>query len=125
MYHFRPNKLSTYWTLSLFLLFFTSCQKEITTDIGNAAGTPAAGLDRVKTYTEDITAGTFHRSETFELSYDASGRILSINSTTTPGDKFTFNYNPDNTYIMELFNSNVLSIHEKFYINNLPFVDSS
>src|SRR4051794_35872437 len=112
MYHFRPNKLPAFRTLFLLLIFFASCQKEIVTNIENPVSVPTGGINRVKTYTEDITAGTFHRSETFQLDYDASRRILSMNSTTTPGNSLTFNYNSDNTYNMELFSGNVLSIHE-------------
>jgi hypothetical protein len=107
------------------LLTLSSCQKEITGDLQPTDSNQSTAMAKVKTYTEEYTSGTTQRAGTYELTYDGSGRVLSINSTSTPGDKFVFNYNSDNTYSMDLYNANVLSIHQIFFLNNLPLVDSS
>src|SRR3954467_2987109 len=89
------------------LLTMSSCHKEITADLQPTDSTGSTALAKVKTYTEEYTSGTTHRAGTYELNYDASDRVLSINSTSTQGEKFVFNYNSDNTYSMDLYIANV------------------
>ena len=105
--------------LAILSLSISSCQKEITGEGKvpiDTTGTVNTGF-LVKTYTEDVTSLTGQRfATTYNLSYDQSGRIKSLVSTTNAGDKFVYQYNSNNTYSMELFNSNVLSIHEDFLL---------
>ncbi len=102
------------------VLLFASCQKNISDTIS----TPASA--KVKTYTEDIRSASIGNSvTTYNLSYDASGRLISLVSAASPGDKFIYQYNSNNTFTMDLYNSNVLSIHELFFLNNIPYVDST
>jgi len=115
------------------VLTISSCQKDITGEIiGGTDSTVTTGPDTinnsflVKTYTEDLTtAAGDHYSGTFNLTYDTDGRIISMLSTASAGDRFVYKYNSDNTYTMDLFNANVLSIHGVFYINSINRVDSS
>jgi hypothetical protein len=47
-------------------------------------------------------------------------------SASSPGDKFIYQYNSNNTYTLDLYNSNILSIHEVFFINSsLSLFDST
>jgi hypothetical protein len=45
-------------------------------------------------------------------------------SASSPGDKFIYQYS-GNSITMDLYNSNVLSIHETFFLNSFSFVDST
>jgi hypothetical protein len=100
-------------------LAFTSCQK----DIFNNIPSPPTSY-KVKTYTEDVTIGSTHSVVTYNLSYDANGKLISVISTSNPGDKFVFQYS-NSSYSMDLYSSNILSIHEEFYLNSNSFVDST
>ena len=125
-------RLFTYFLLlPLFVMFFSSCQKEITgeiarpTDTTGTGGTggPVGSTSLVKTYTEDITSASVNLKVTFDLSYDASDRIISMVSATNAGDKFVYQYN-SNKYSSDIYNSNRLSIHADFYLNSMQLVDS-
>jgi hypothetical protein len=99
-------------------LLFNSCKK--------SSDNPGAASSMPKTYTETITSSVLgNSSTTYNLTYDANNRIISLASASSAGSKFTYQYNTNNTYTMDLYNSNVLSIHEIFIINNLSFVDST
>jgi hypothetical protein len=63
-------------------------------------------------------------SSKFNLSYDANDRILSVVSSTNAGDKFVYQYGV-NKYSLEIFNSNVLSIHGDFFLNSNQLLDSN
>ncbi|MEO8415577.1 MAG: hypothetical protein ABI472_18085 [Ginsengibacter sp.] len=104
----------------LIIFIFVSCQKELST---NDPGTSPSS-SKVKTYTEDVTSGGAHSVTTFNLAYDASDRLISLVSATSSGDKFEYQYS-NGSYTMDLYNSNLLSIHEIFFINSNLLVDSS
>ena len=106
-------------------LVLTSCQKEITGDTTSTTTPTPTVSSRVKTYTEDVNLSGAHTIVTFNLAYDASGRITSMTSASNPGDKFLFQYNGNTSYTMDLYNSNILSIHEVFFINSLKLIDST
>lgn len=107
------------------IAIFSSCQKEYSIQTGTTTPGPVSS-DVVKTYTEDITSPLAgHFVNTYNLAYDANGRITSLVSVTSPGDKIVYQYNPDNTYTMDIYNSNSISVHELFYINSLGLVDST
>ncbi len=101
---------------------FASCQKEYST--GDPAGTTPISSNKVKTYTEDLTSRTTHTVTTFDLSYDNSNNLVSMISETNTGDKFLFQYG-NGSYTGDIYNSNALSIHEVFFLNSIPFVDST
>lgn len=105
---------------SLFIFAFTSCQKELE----NTDPVVPPSTDRVKTYTEDYTASSGHYVNTYNLSYDANGRIVSLVSATSPGDKFVYTYSTG-SFTLDLYNSNVLSIHELLFLNSNSFIDST
>lgn len=104
--------------LLLAILSFSSCQKEIRTPTDTLNTLP-------KTYTEDVTSSVLGNSTTtFNLTYDDNNRILSVIDSKTPGNKQLYQYNTD-TYTMDLYVNNQLSIHEIFYINAQSLVDST
>ncbi len=100
------------------IVLFSSCQKEPTDD------NPASPSAKVKTYTEDVTAGGQHTVTVFNLAYDANDRVISLVSASSPGDKFVYQY-ATASYTLDIFNSNMLSIHEVFFLNGNSLVDST
>jgi YD repeat-containing protein len=114
--------IGTLFRVLMIMLLCTSCQKEITGDIGTEVST---GLNKIRSYTQDYTSGTTHEVATFNLSYDAQDRVTNIVTTSSPGDRLEFVYDADSNYTMDLYNNNVLEIHEKFFVNSLAKVDSS
>jgi len=105
-------------TAILWIIFFTSCQKD-------AGGDLPAATDKVKTYTEDITSPTFgHSVITYNLTYDAGDRITSMVSAVDAGNKVVYSYNSANTVISELYDGGVVGIHDESYLVN-NHIDSS
>jgi hypothetical protein len=115
----------------LFIFSFSSCQKEYEGTIGSTdpTGTDTSGTVNtsflVKTYTEDLTNSQGHFVFTYNLSYDAIGRVTRLVSSTDTGNRFVFKYNTDNTYTMDIYASNNFSIHETFFVNSHSLVDST
>jgi YD repeat-containing protein len=108
------------WAVFAGILFFSSCSKETS----NTNDTESSTLP--KTYTEDVTTASLgHVVETFNLSYDGDKRLVSMISTSNPGNKFVYQYNGSSAYTMDLYLSNQLNIHEKLWINSLPLIDST
>lgn len=103
-------------------ILFTSCQKDYSDGL-NAPGTPGAS-SKVKTYTEDVTAGGNHVTATFNIAYDGDNKIISMTSAASAGDRFEYHY-AGGRYSRDLYNSNKLSIHEDFFLNSIPSVDST
>lgn len=102
-----------------FIVLLSSCQKD-------AGGGPTTVTDKVKTYTEDIKSGSIGNFvTTYNLNYDGSDRISSMISTSNPGDKFLFTYNSASSYSMDIYNSNLLVIHEDFFLNSNSYPDST
>jgi YD repeat-containing protein len=100
------------------VLSFTSCKKD------NSSNNSSSG--QPKTYTEDITSTYLGNSvTTYNLSYDGNGRIVSFISASDPGFKFLYQYNSNNTFTMDLYNSNVVTIHEISFIGPNSYVDST
>lgn len=112
------------FALFILIIWFSSCQKEITSDIATQGDSASTSL-RPKKYIEDVTASGHRVVTTYLLSYDVSGRITGIVDSATPGNKSVYQYNTNNSYTMDIYDSNKLSIHEVFFLNNIPSVDSS
>jgi hypothetical protein len=111
--------LSTAFVFSTIIL--TACQKENSQD-----QTAINTSDRVKTYTETVTSSFIGNSTTtFNISYDNKGRVTGAVAANSPGDKFVYAFPSDNKFTMDLYNSNILSIHEDFYLNAASFIDST
>jgi len=114
---------------SAFVLFiaaitFSSCEKEFNYMI-TPSGSPSNSMSsKVKAYTEDVASSSGHSVTTFNLSYDTKDRITSLISATLPGDKFVYQYT-NNSFSVDIYNSNQLSIHSVYFINSLSLVDSS
>lgn len=97
------------------LCLFASCGKDYKSGIDNGTGKP-------QTYIEETHVGSFNQTDTFNLSYDASGRL--INMVSTKG-KITYTYGANNTFSMELYQSGMLIIHENVFVNSTLQIDST
>jgi hypothetical protein len=113
-------RISKTLLIAITAFVFTSCQKEYIDEHPVAPPTSS----KVKTYSEDLVSGGNHSSGTFNLSYDSDNKLISMTSAASSGDRFEYHYSGD-TYTMDLFNSNTLSIHEEFYLNSLQLIDST
>jgi hypothetical protein len=97
---------------------FTSCQKEIAVD-----DLPGAGSVKLRTYIEDARNTPYNAIDTFNVSYDGDGRIVSLISVSS-GAKFLYQYNPDN-YVFDIKSQDHLIIRDVSYINGAGLVDST
>jgi hypothetical protein len=116
------------FTILVLILLATSCQKEVTGDIGTPSTTPPPTTTsaNVKTYSViSPVANGIYDTTTFNLSYDANNRIVGLISATEPNDKIVYKYNTNNTYTMDIIEANAVTLHEIFFLNNIPLVDSS
>lgn len=103
----------------IIILVFTSCKKEKSSD-----GNPSPS-SKVKTYTENIDYGGGNTDNaTFNMTYDANDRLVSMTSASSPGDRFEYKY-ATGSFTMDLYNSNALSIHETFFLNSKSLIDST
>jgi hypothetical protein len=106
------------------IALFSSCQKSVEWDDITTPVTPTPS-SKIKTYTEDVNiTGGSRVVVTFNLEYDASNRLISMTSTSNPGDKFLYNYSA-NSFTADIYNSNVLEIHQVSYLNSFSLVDST
>lgn len=103
------------------MLILTSCQKELDSD---SVPPPPGASSKIKTYTEDLTYPGQHIVETYNLSYDSQDRLTSMTSVSNPGNKFLYSYG-SNVFHLDLYDANVLSIHEDFYLNSSSMIDST
>jgi hypothetical protein len=112
----KPILIST-MTLILMSSIY-SCKKD------NGASS-LAGM-RPKTYTENIKSVNIGNSiTTYDLTYDGNGRVISFASESPGGIKTLYQYNSNNTYTLDLYEGNILDIHELFFINSQSLVDST
>lgn len=105
--------------LAFSVVVFSSCQKEPVDDL-----VPGSNANRVKTYTETVTATGLNLSSTYDVTYDNSGRVIGIVSTTSPGDKFIYTYPSRSLYTMDIYNDGAISIHGDFLLNAASLPDS-
>lgn len=120
------KSIKTTFALFIAMAIFSSCQKEFNgLSSGEPSSSPAnSASSKVKTYTEDVASLLEHTVTTFNVSYDNENRLASLISVTSPGDKFIYQY-LNNTFSVDIYNSNQLSIHSVYFINSLSLVDSS
>ena len=109
------RKTRLFFAVIISVTFF-SCKKENAND--------PARTSKVKTYTEDYTLGNTHIVYTFNLNYDSEGRLVSMVSTTSQGDRFEYAYQ-NGEATLDIFHSNAVTVHENFYLNNNSQVDST
>lgn len=105
------------------LFIISSCQKEYVDEFATAT-TPSSSSSKPKTYSEKIITPAGRDSITFNLSYDAAGRLTSMVSASSPGDKFIYLYT-GNTIKVEIYNSNVISITSFIFLNASSYLDST
>ena len=114
----------------LALSIFSSCSKEKSIDTTGGSdslnpGGPVVQSDLVRTYTEDITSSVLGNSKTtYNLSYDANNRITAL-TPITPGLKITYSY-PNSTMVdLNYYDSGILDIQVRFWLNGHGLADSS
>src|SRR6478672_573532 len=101
--------------VSLLLIFFASCQKELEVD-------KIDKIDKVSFLIKTATDTRNGVSITTNYRYDTQGRVIS--TTSTSGENRIYNYS-SNSYEVKIFNGTVASGSETYYLNNLPRVDSA
>jgi hypothetical protein len=106
-------------TILIAIVLFQACKKNNDTPAGSSASFP-------KTYTEDVRLTGYNSVTTYNLSYDGNNRMISMTAIPEPAIiKFIYNYTSGNSFTMDLYNSNVLSIHEVSWLNSFSFLDST
>jgi hypothetical protein len=94
---------------------FASCKK----NDSNTASDP----NKLKMYIEDARNSSLHAIDSFTVTYDNQNRVTGLIG---PDIKTTFAYPSANTFSLDLYNNNQLSIHETNYINSgISLVDST
>ncbi len=113
-------KNKTLLTAFAAIFLFCSCKKDNGPSNTNGAFLP-------KTYTEEVRSDVIGNSiTTYNLTYDADGRLLSLISTDQPPVlKFIYQYSTNNSFTLDLYNYDNLNIHEIFWLNNASMVDST
>jgi hypothetical protein len=103
---------------TLGLLFLASCKKDSTN--------PPSGNSLPKTYTEDVRSTGFNSKVTYNLTYDGNNRLISMAAIPDPSiTKFVYAYTGNSSIAMDLYNYNVLSIHEIMWLNSSSVLDST
>jgi YD repeat-containing protein len=100
-------------------LLLAACQKDKQPDTNNH-------ISKVKTYSEKVVSSDGDSIvANYNLSYDAQNRITAINQVEVPGNKFSFTYESDSKFSIEIYVMGALSIHEDIFLNSNHFVDST
>ncbi|HEY2650100.1 MAG TPA: hypothetical protein VGI38_12955 [Puia sp.] len=103
----------------LFAFLFIACKKSNDTPSTVSASLP-------KTYTEDIRSTGFNSLTTYNLTYDGNNRITSMTAIPEPAIvKFVYTYSSNTSLTMDLYNSNVLGVHEILWLNASGTIDST
>jgi hypothetical protein len=99
---------------ALFLVF--ACKK-------NSGTTSSGSTDKLRLYIEDLQlAGSGSEEiDSFNVTYDNQNRITSLAS---PDLRFLYTYSSQ-SFTLDLYENNALSIHEIAYINSASYVDST
>jgi len=108
-------------TVLMGILFFYSCSKE------NSSPGNTNGVSLPKTYTEDLRSSVIGNSlVTYNLTYDNNNRMVSMVAIPDPPIlKFIYQYVNNSSFTLDLYNSDVLSIHEILWLNNNSLLDST
>ena len=102
------------------IVLLSSCQKDPVSD--QTGTTPA----KVKSYSEEIISDYLGNSiKNYDVSYDASGRVISIILAPSGDTKITFLYPSANEYTVDIYHKIGTTIHENYYLNSNSFVDST
>lgn len=119
----EKGKLSYFLTLLvicfclLWIVSLSGCSKD--------SSGPNQSVSLPKTYTEDVRSSVVGNSiTTYNLSYDGQGRLVSMISTSTPTSKLTYQYS-GSSFTSDMYNNDVLQIHEMFWLNSASLVDST
>lgn len=104
---------------STLTFFFYSCKKN---DVAQSTST------LVKTFTKnyyDTSTGAQAGSVTYNVTYDANGKIVNLVSTDNT-DKFVYQYPSATKYTVDeyLYSSTIPDLHKEFYLNSFSLPDS-
>jgi YD repeat-containing protein len=120
--------------VSLFAIF-SSCKKEVAfnnpaapstdTTVTNTTTTNTTNSTNTKAFLVKNSVATINNSsDEYNYLYDDQGRLLSRISPTGE-NKYIYKYNSDNSFTMDFFKNDVLSLHDLYYVNDLKFIDST
>jgi hypothetical protein len=102
----------------LVIFLFTACKKSNDTPAGNGS--------LPKTDTEDSRSSGFNSVTTYNLTFDGNNRITSMAAIPDPSIvKFIYKYTGTTSLTMDLYNSNVLGVHEILWLNASSKLDST
>jgi hypothetical protein len=109
------RKLLIALTIILGIFYLSSsCKKSSST---NASNNP----NRLRLYIEDLRNSPQHVIDTFTVTYDGNNRITALAS---PTIKFIYTYS-SHSFTLDLYENNVLSIHEILYLNSQLYIDTT
>jgi hypothetical protein len=102
------------------ILFLSSCKKDNGSSNSNNASQP-------KAYTEDVRSSVIGNSLiTYDLSYDASGRLTAITALPAPPSiNFVYTYLATNKVTLDLYEGGALNIHEIMWLNSSNYLDTT
>jgi YD repeat-containing protein len=102
--------------VAIVFCFLVSCKK----NNNNSTSNP----NRVKTYIEEVHGAAFVSKDTFNLTYDNSGRLISLISVSGK-QKFLYAYSSNTSYTLDLYENGQFNIHERFLVGSNSLVDST
>ena len=76
---------------------------------------------KAKTYIEEVNVTGYHTSDTFNLSYDADGRLVAMEG---KNGKFLYQY-ATGRVTTDIYNGNQLSIHTVAFLGSNNYIDST
>lgn len=80
---------------------------------------------KLKAYTEDITAIGGRVVETYNINYDGQGRLTSLVSVTKPGYRLEYTYQNNDKFTYEKLEGDQVTFHSTNYLNSHSLVDST
>jgi hypothetical protein len=102
-------------TVSAAICLLTSCKKN--NDSGNNGN-----FVHPQIYVEEVKVGPSDQIDSFALSYDGNGRLVSLVGT---NEKVTYTYAANGNFTLDLFQNGVQTLHENAYINAALLLDST
>jgi YD repeat-containing protein len=115
-----PARMKTI-AISLVALFVVSasCKKD------SDAGGDLNSAQKLRTYTKDILAIGGRTVETYNINYDAEGRLTSLVSVSRPGYRMEYTYHNNDRFTYEEIDGDKVIIHKTYFLNSNSLVDST
>jgi hypothetical protein len=92
-----------------------SCKK-------NSSNNSTNNPNKLKLYIEDLSQTPANEIDTFTVTYDADNRITALTGSKV---RTVYTYSSNSSFTLDLYDMNVLSIHEILFLNNQSYIDST